>query len=234
MLLLCDPRSCPDFIRNSNLRFRQFTGYGGLRNIPQYDHLTELSAHPSQEAPGNWDSDQASTDSEYSDLEQEPRSDTDSARQEQSPPEGASLNASYTSTPLEEDLGPNNEINGLLDNLDDMIDRSPAAPLAVPVPRARRNLAVELDKDEMDFSETLRLLQAPQSTGPERLPFKNLSNIPSPQRHQSAKSPTRGRISFKLVTKPRRPGIYRPPWATSTAGVSRDSPKTAGATPRDN
>ena len=152
MLLLCDPRSCPDFIRNSNLRFRQFTGYGGLRNIPQYDHLTELSAHPSQEAPGNWDSDQASTDSEYSDLEQEPRSDTDSARQEQSPPEGASLNASYTSTPLEEDLGPNNEINGLLDNLDDMIDRSPAAPLAVPVPRARRNLAVELDKDEMDFS----------------------------------------------------------------------------------
>ena len=34
----------------------------------------------------------------------------------------------------------------MLDNLEDMIDRSPVAPLAGP--RARRNLAVELDKDE--------------------------------------------------------------------------------------
>ena len=84
MLLFCDPSYGPDFIRNSNLGFRQFTGYGGLRNILQYDHTTELSAHPSQEAQGNWGSDQDSADIEYSDSEQEPRSDTDSARQEQS------------------------------------------------------------------------------------------------------------------------------------------------------
>ena len=61
-----------------------------------------------------------------------------------------SLSASYTSTPLEEDPAQNNEIDGLLPNLDTMIDRSPAAPLEVPVPRARHNLAVELDKDEME------------------------------------------------------------------------------------
>ena len=231
MLQLCDPNTGPEFIRNSNLGFRQFTCYGRLRNIPQYDHTTELSVHPPQEAQGNWESDQGPADSEYGDLEQEPRSDTDSVWQEQCPPEGISLSASHTSTLLEKDITPNNEIDGLLDNLDDMINRSPAAPLAVPGPRARR---IELDKDKMDFSETLRLLQAPQSTGPERLPFKNLSNITRPQRHQTPKSPTCGRISFKLVTKPRRPGIHRPTWATSTAGASSDSPKTAGATPRDN
>ena len=42
MLLLCDLSTGPEFIRNLNLGFRQFTGYGGLRNIPQYDHTTEL------------------------------------------------------------------------------------------------------------------------------------------------------------------------------------------------
>ena len=50
MLLLCDPSTGPEFIRNSNLGFRQFTGYGGLRNIPQYDHTTELLVHPLREA----------------------------------------------------------------------------------------------------------------------------------------------------------------------------------------
>ena len=142
LLLLCDPTTGPECIRNSNLRIRQFTGYVGLRNIPQLDQTTELLAYPSQEAPGNLNSNQDSANSEYSDSEQEPRSDTDSAWQDQSPPEGTSLNASYTSTPLEEDLALNNEIDGLLDNLDDMINRSPAAPLEVPVPRALRNLAL--------------------------------------------------------------------------------------------
>ena len=82
MLLLCDPCTGPEFIRNSNLGFQQFTGYGGLRNIPQYDHTTELSAHPSQEAQGNLGSDRDSADSEYSDSEQVPRPDTDSAWQD--------------------------------------------------------------------------------------------------------------------------------------------------------
>ena len=91
-----------------------------------------------------------------------------------------------------------------------------------------------MEEDDMDFPEALRLLQAPQSQGPERLPFKNLFNYSSPQQHLPLKSLTRERICFKLVTKPRRPGTYRPPWATSTAGASGDSPKTAGATPRDN
>ena len=55
----------------------------------------------------------------------------------------------------------------------------------------------------MDFPEALHLLQAPQWPGPERLPFKNLSNASSPQRHLPLKSPTHGHICFKLVTKPR-------------------------------
>ena len=76
--------------------------------------------------------------------------------------EGNNLDAVYTSMPSEEDNVPNNEIDGLLDDLDDLIDRHPAALLAVQEPLARRNLAVEMDKEEMDFSETLRLLQAPQ------------------------------------------------------------------------
>ena len=235
LLLLCDPMSGPVCIRNSNLKFRQFTGYGGLRNITQLDQTTELSEHTSQGAQGT-DNDQESDYSEYGDSEDEPLSYTNSARMSgQSSPEGNNLDAVYTDMSSDEANVPSNEIDGLLDDLDDLIDRSPAAPLAVQVPRARRNLAVEMDKEEMDFSETLRLLQAPQSPGPERLPFKNLSNATSPQRHLPLKSPTRGRISFKLVaTKPRRPVLYRPPWATSTAGASRDSPKTAGATPRDN
>ena len=91
-----------------------------------------------------------------------------------------------------------------------------------------------MDEDDMDFPEALRLLQAPQSPGPERLPFKNLFNASSPQRHLPLKSSTRERICFKLVAKPRRPGNYRPPWATSTTGASRDSQKTAGATHWDN
>jgi hypothetical protein len=225
----------PACIRDSNLKFRQFTGYGGLRNIPQTDQTTELSEHPIQADQGTED-DQDADYSEYGDSEDEPLSYTHSAlMSDQSSPEGNNLATVYTSMSSEEDYVQSNEIDGLLDDLDDMIDRSPAAPLAVQVPRARRSLAVELDKEEMEFSETLRLLQAPPSPRPERLPFKNLSNAISPQRHLPLKSPTRGRISFKLVaTKPRRPGIYRPPWATSTAGASRDSPTTAGATPRDN
>ena len=140
---------------------------------------------------------------------------------------------SYDPTPSE-DAAPKNEIDGLMDALDDMITRTPAAALEVPVPRARRNIAVELDNDDMDFTEALRLLQAPQSLGPERLPFSSRSNVTSPQRHLPLKSPTRERIRFKLVTKTRRPGTYRPPWATSTTGASCDSPSTAGATQRGN
>ncbi len=52
----------------------------------------------------------------------------------------------------------------------------------------------------MDFTEALRLLQAPQSPGPERLPFRNWSNVTSPQLHLQLKSPTRERIHFKLTT----------------------------------
>jgi hypothetical protein len=60
----------------------------------------------------------------------------------QSSPEGNNLDAVYTSMPSEEDNVLNNEIDGLLDDLDDLIDRPPAALLAVQEPRARRNLAV--------------------------------------------------------------------------------------------
>ena len=187
-----------------------------------------------QEVPGSVDSGQGSDHSEHSDLQHEPRSDADSAWQKPTPPEGQSLGTSHKLTPLEKVKAPNNEINGLMDALCHMIDRTPAATPEVLLPRLRRNLAVEMDEDDMDFPEALRLLQAPQSPGPERLPFKNLSNASSPQRHLLLKSLTRERICFKLVTKPCRPGIYRPRWATSTAGASRDSPKTAGATPRDN
>ncbi len=65
------------------------------------------------------------------------------------------------------------------------------------------------------------------------LPFRHRSNVTSPQ-HLSLKSPTRERIRFKLVTKTRLLGTYRPPWATSTAGASSDSPSTAGATQQGN
>ncbi len=56
-----------------------------------------------------------------------------------------------------------------MDVLDDMIARTPAAAPEVPVQRARHTIAVELDNDDMDFTEALRLLQleAPQSQGPE-------------------------------------------------------------------
>ena len=104
----------------------------------------------------------------YSDSEQEPRPDTDSAWQEQSPPEGTSLSASYTSTPLEEDITPNNEIDGLLDNLDDMIDRSPAAPLKVP--RARHNLAVELDRTRWTSLRPYVCSKRPSPRGPSDFP----------------------------------------------------------------
>jgi hypothetical protein len=76
---------------------------------------------------------------------------------------------------LEKVKAPNNEINGLMDALCDMIDRTPAATPEVLLPRSRRNLAVEMDEDDMDFPEALRLLQAPQLQGAEQLPFKNLS-----------------------------------------------------------
>jgi hypothetical protein len=59
---------------------------------------------------------------------------------------------------LLEDTAPNNEIGYLIDVLDDMIARTPAATPEVPVPRALRNIAVELDNDDMDFTEALRLL----------------------------------------------------------------------------
>ena len=100
-----------------------------------------------------------------SDSEQEPRSDADFAWQERAPLEGSSLATSHDPTPSE-DAAPKNDIDGLMDALDDMITRTPAAALEVPVPRARRNIAVELDNDDMDFTEALRLLQAPQSQGP--------------------------------------------------------------------
>jgi hypothetical protein len=60
-------------------------------------------------------------------------------------------------------------MDGLMDVLDDMIARTPAAAPEVPVQRARHTIAVELDNDDMDFTEALRLLQleAPQSQGPE-------------------------------------------------------------------
>ena len=135
---------------------------------------------------------------------------------------------------MEKVKAPNNEINCLMDALCYMIDRTPAATPEVLLPLSRRNLAVAMDEKDMDFPEALRLLQAPQFPGPKQLPVKNLSNASSPHRHLPLKSPTRGHIYFKLVTKPRRPGIYRPPWATSTAGTSSDSPKTAATTPRDN
>ena len=48
LLLLCDPMNGPACIRNSNLKVRQLTGYGGLRNIPQLDQTTELSEHTSR------------------------------------------------------------------------------------------------------------------------------------------------------------------------------------------
>ncbi len=92
------------------------------------------------------------------------------------------------------------QLSGLMDVLYDMIVRTPAASLEVPVPQALRNIAVELDNYDMNFTETLRLFQAPQSQGPERLPFRNRSNVTSPQRHLPLKSPTRERIRFQLVT----------------------------------
>ncbi len=68
------------------------------------------------------DSDQESDYSEYSNSEQEPRSNADSALQEQ----GSSPITSYNPTPLKQDTVPNYEINGLMDVLDDsdMIDWS--------------------------------------------------------------------------------------------------------------
>ena len=99
----------------------------------------------------------------------------------QIPSEGTSLGTSHNLTPLEKVKAPNNEINGLMDALCDMIDRTPAATPEVLLPRSRRNLAVEMDEDDMDFPEALCLLQAPPLPGPERLPFKNLSNASSPQ-----------------------------------------------------
>ena len=38
---------------------------------------------------------------------------------------------SYNPTLLEEDIAPNNEFNGLMDVLDDMIERTPAATIEV-------------------------------------------------------------------------------------------------------
>ena len=109
----------------------QFTGYGGLWNIPQLDQTTELSEHTSQGAQGT-DNDQESDGDEYGDSEDEPLSYTHSERMsDQSSPEGNNPAAVYTSMPSEEQNVPNNEIDGLLDDLDDLIDRSPAAPLAV-------------------------------------------------------------------------------------------------------
>jgi hypothetical protein len=52
----------------------------------------------------------------------------------QSSPEGNNLDAVYTDMSSDEANVPSNEIDGLLDDLDDLIDRSPAAPLAVQVP----------------------------------------------------------------------------------------------------
>ncbi len=86
-------------------------------------------------------------------------------------------------TPLEEDAARYNKITGLMDVLYDMIVRKPAATPEVPVPLARHNIAVELDNDNMDFTEALCLLQAPQSPVPERLPFRNWSNATSPHQH---------------------------------------------------
>ena len=67
---------------------------------------------------------------------------------------------------MEKVKAPNNEINGLMDALRDMSDRTPAATPEVLLPRSWRNLAVEMDEDDMDFPEALRLLQAPKSQGP--------------------------------------------------------------------
>jgi hypothetical protein len=156
-----------------------------------------------------------------SDSEQEPRTGADFAWQERTPSEGSSLATSCKPTPSE-DAAPNNETDGLMDVLDDMIVRTPAATPEVLVSRARRSIAVELDNNYMDFTEAQRLVQAPQSPGPERRPFRNRSNVTtgSPQRHLPLKSPISERIRFKLVTKKGRQGTYQPPWATS----SRDSP----------
>ncbi len=232
MPLLCNPKDCPASIRNSNLKFEQFPGYWGLRIIPQPDRTTKLSAQLVEGITGVADSNQESDYSMSGDSEQEPRTNADFAWQERTPPEGSSL-ATYNPTPSE-DAAPNNEIDGLMDVLDDMIARTPAAAPEVPGPRALRNITAELDNDDRDFTEALCLLQAPQSQGPERLPFRNQSNVTSPQRHLPLKSPTHERIRFKLVAKTRRPGTYQPPWANSTAGASRDSPSTAGTTKRGN
>ena len=94
----------PACIRNSNRKVQQFPWYGGLRNVSQPDQTAELSVYFPQDVPGAEDSDQESAYSEYSDPEpQEPRSNTNTAWQDQTPLEGPSLNASYNTTPLEED-----------------------------------------------------------------------------------------------------------------------------------
>ena len=74
----------PASISNSNLKFRQFPGDGGLRNFPQPDRSTELSANPLQDVSGIVDSNQEPDYSESSDSEQEPRPDADIAWQDQS------------------------------------------------------------------------------------------------------------------------------------------------------
>jgi hypothetical protein len=147
---------------------------------------------------------------------------------------GVSLATSYNTTPSEKDTVQNNEIDGLMDVLDDMIIRTPAVTREVSVPRALSSTTVGLDNDDMDFTDTLHLFQAPQSQGPEQLPFRNRSNATSHQQHLPLKSPTSEHIRFKLVTKTSRSGIYQLPWATSTAGATRDLPSTTWATQRGN
>ncbi len=136
---LRDPTDSPASIGNSNLKFLQFPGYRALQNTPQSDRTTELSAQPFQDTTVIVDNDQDSDYSESSDSEQDPRSDAYSAWQEQTPSEGESLATSYNPTLSEEDAALNNEIDCLMDSLDDMIVRTPAATPEVTVPRSRRN-----------------------------------------------------------------------------------------------
>ncbi len=60
LTLLCDPLDGPASFRNQNLKFQQFLGYQGLRNIPQQDQTTELSAQPLVDTKGIAASDQES------------------------------------------------------------------------------------------------------------------------------------------------------------------------------
>ncbi len=124
--MLCNPTDGPASTRNLNLKFRQFPGYRGLQNIPQPDQTTELSAQPLADTAGVADSDQESDYSMFSDSEQEPHTDADFAWQERTPLGGSSLATSNDPTPSEV-AAPNNEIDGLMDDLDDMIVRIPAA-----------------------------------------------------------------------------------------------------------